>query len=640
MNSLYQVLHTTRRVLSVESRLCPYLQFEDEMLILGGETPAWVDVSAFENAVRQAQWSGTREAYEQALDLYTGELLPEDRYEDWAAAHRQRLQDNYLLLLSKLGQYHEAQQDFQRGAGVYERLVQADPLNEEGVVGWMRSLAGQGLRRQAQQLYQELAGKLKQELGVEPSPSTRRAYEQVKQAQVKEKSSLDLWIVPRRKLHNLPQRLSSFVGRQHELRQVKDLLHSQRLLTLVGAGGVGKSRLGLEAAWEVLDDYPDGIWLVELAVISDGKLVAQTIEAALGVQFAPGQPVEQALVNYLSEKYLLLVLDNCEHILDACAGLAKRLLENCPGLRLLATSRSPLGLDGERTWMVPPLSLPDPERLPRVEDLQTYDAVRLFADRAAMARLGFAVTEQNGALVAQVCQKLDGIPLAIELAAARAGLLDIEQINERLGRGLDLLQKGSSSRLMRHQTMRLCLDLSHTMLTAGEQTLLRRLSVFAGGFNLAAAERVCGFGGIEGTGVLDLLEGLVNRSLVVVEDPTGLAVRFRLLEPVRQYSEEKLGAAGEAEMLKDRHLQYCLDYAIEGEQYLRGLEQVIWQKRLMLEIHNFRTALGWALEKDVYSGLHLALTLGWVWYVNNIIIEGARWLSQLIIREDVLAKTR
>jgi DNA-binding SARP family transcriptional activator len=483
MNSLYQVLHATRRVLSGESRLCPYLQFEDEMLVLGGETPAWVDVFAFENAVRQAQWSGTREAYEQALEFYTGELLPEDRYEEWAETHRQRLQDYFLLLLSKLGQYHAAQQDYERAAGVYERLVQADPLNEESVVGWMRSLAGQGLRQQARQLYQELAVRLKQELGVEPAPATRQAYEQLRQAQVKEKTSLDLWVVPRKKLHNLPQRLSSFVGREQELGQVKDLLRSQRLLTLVGAGGVGKSRLALETAWEVLQDYPDGIWLAELAVISDGKLLAHTIESALGVQFAPGQPVEQALENYLSEKYLLLVLDNCEHILDACAGLAKRLLENCPGLRLLATSRTPLGLDGERTWIVPPLSLPDPEHLPRVEDLQTYDAVRLFADRATNVRPGFAVTEQNAALVAQVCRKLDGIPLAIELAAARVGLLDFEQIDERLGRGLDLLQKSSPGRLKRHQTMRLCLDLSHAMLSAGEQTLLRRLAVFAGGLH-------------------------------------------------------------------------------------------------------------------------------------------------------------
>lgn len=638
MNSLYQVLHATRRVLSGESRQCPFLRFEDEMLVLSEESHAWVDVSAFENAVRQAQWTGTSEALEQALALYTGELLPEDRYEEWAETHRQRLHDYFLLVLSKLGQYHAAHQDFQRAAGVYERLVQADPLNEESVVGWMRSLAEQGMRRQAQQLYQELAVRLKRELGVEPAPTTQRAYEQI--LQVKEKATLDQWVVSKRKQHNLPQRLSSFVGRVQELEQVKTLLRQQRLLTLVGAGGVGKSRLGLEAAWEVLEDYPDGIWMAELAVISDGKLLGQTIEAALGVQFAPGQPIEQALENYLYDKYLLLVLDNCEHILDACADLAKRLLENCPDLRLLATSRTPLGLEGERTWLVPPLSLPDPERLPGLEDLQAFDAVRLFAERAATANSGFVVTEQNGALVAQVCQKLDGIPLAIELAAARAGLLEIEQINERLARGLDLLQKNSPGRLMRHQTMRLCLDLSHAMLSAGEQILLRRLTVFAGGFTLPAAERVCGFCGIGEREVLDLLEGLVNRSMVVVEDQAGHAVRFRLLEPVRQYGEEKLVAEGETEELRDRHLQYCLVYAIEGEQYLRGPEQVIWQKRLMLEIHNFRAALGWALEKDVYSGLHLTLVLGWVWYVNNIIIEGARWLNQLMIREEGLGKAR
>jgi non-specific serine/threonine protein kinase len=242
--------------------------------------------------------------------------------------------------------------------------------------------------------------------------------------------------------------------------------------------------------------------------LADGNLLPQSLEAALGVQFAPGQSLEQALANYLQDKHLLLVLDNCEHILDACAGLVERLLDKCPSLAVLATSRARLGLQGEKTWVVPPLSMPDSERLPELEALRAYDALRLFAERAASARPGFTVTAENGAQVAQVCQKMDGIPLAIELAAARAGMLGIEQIAERLGKGLDLLRQNRTAALPRHQTMRLCLDWSHHMLSrAGSADAAGSV---CRGFTPAAAESVCGFGDITGYDV-DLQEGQ-NRS--------------------------------------------------------------------------------------------------------------------------------
>jgi predicted ATPase/DNA-binding SARP family transcriptional activator len=641
-NNLHQVLHIARQALNGANQPCPYLIFEDEMLSLAGDTTAWVDAAAFERLARQALWTGTPESYELALAHYGGELLPEDRYEAWTENHRQRLREDYLELNLKLAKLLEAQRDFPQAEAVYQRLQQEDPLHEEVAVGRMRCLAEQGLHQQAAQTYQALAHALQQELGVEPAPATRQAYEHLLQVEVEEKPKPDVWVLPKRARHNLPRRLSSFVGRINELAQVKEMLAQQRLLTLVGAGGVGKSRLGLEAAWEVVEDYPDGIWMSELAAITDGKLLPQTLEAALGVQFPPGQPTEQALENYLQDKLLLLVLDNCEHILEACARLVGRLLEKCPDLRVLATSRAPLGLRGECVWMVPPLSMPDPEHLPGLEALRQYDALRLFAERAALAHPGFTVTAENGVQVAQVCRQLDGIPLAIELAAARAGLLGIEQISQRLGYGLDLLRLNRSDALPRHQTMRLCLDWSHAMLSAEEQTLLRRLAVFSGGFTLAAAETTCGYGEPEGHMILDALEALVNRSLVVVEYHPGDETRFRLLEPVRQYAAEKLAQAGETETLKDRHLAYYLDYAIEGEQYLRGPEQVTWQRRLMQEIHNFRAALSWALEREVYSGLHLALVLGRIWFINNMLVEGSRWIKLLIAKEEsmTLAKER
>src|SRR5713226_5481995 len=371
---------------------------------------------------------------------------------------------------------------------------------------------------------------------------------------------------------------------------VKQLLSSTALLTLTGSGGCGKTRLALQVAADLLEEYADGVWLVELAPLADPALVPQTVASALGVRDAPGRPLTATLTDYLRSKSLLLVLDNCEHLLEAGAQLADALLRSCPRLRLLASSREGLGIGGEQTYRVPSLSLPDARHLPPLERLRDFEAVQLFADRARLSQATFAVTQANALSVAQVCQRLDGIPLAIELAAARVKALSVEKLNERLDDMFRLLTGGSRTALPRQQTLRALIDWSYDLLSPSEGALLRRLSVFAGGWTLEAAEAVCAGEGVEEWEVLDLLTSLVEKSLVLYEERGGEG-RYRLLETVRQYARDRLLEAGEAEAVRGRHLGFVLRLAEEAEPKLSGPEQVVWLDRLEAEHDNLRAAL-------------------------------------------------
>jgi predicted ATPase/class 3 adenylate cyclase len=349
--------------------------------------------------------------------------------------------------------------------------------------------------------------------------------------------------------NNLPRQLTSFVGREQEMAEVKRLLTATSLLTLVGAGGAGKTRLSLQVAADVLDDYRDGVWLVELAPLTDPVLVPQAVASTLGLPERASHPTVLTLEEHLRPRSLLLILDNCEHLVTACAVLAETLLRACPNLSILATSREGLGIAGETTWRIPSLSLPDVQHFsfgaPDVASaLSHYESVRLFIDRALAVAPAFAVTNHNAPAVAQICQHLDGIPLAIELAAVRVKVLAPEQIAARLDDRFRLLTGGSRTALPRQQTLRALVDWSYDLLTGPERILFRRLSVFAGGWLLEASEGICAGDGVEELEVLDLLAQLVDKSLVLAEEHVGEA-RYGLLETLRQYGTEKLRAAGE-----------------------------------------------------------------------------------------------
>ena len=450
--------------------------------------------------------------------------------------------------------------------------------------------------------------------------------------------------------NNLPLQLTSFIGREKEETEIKDLVAKNRLVTLIGAGGIGKTRLSIQTASELLNEFPNGIWLVEFAPLSDPALIPQTIVSTLGLIEQENRPPQTVLVDFLQKKQVLLILDNCEHLIQACAQLTETLLHSCPDLHTLAVSREALGIPGETLYRVPPLTTPDPVNA-TLDTLSDYEAVQLFMERARSALTGFALTRENTHAIAQICHHLDGIPLAIELAVARVNLLRVEEIAARLDDRFRLLTSGARTALPRHQTLQALVDWSHDLLTEPERVLLRRLSVFAGGWTLEGAESVCvdltpapsperreesatpslrgkEVRGLGPMNILDLLTQLVNKSLILVEREQGKETRYRMLETIRQYAREKLWEAGEGELSRQQHLAYFVDLAERAEPNLRAFDMVIWLDRLESEHDNIRAALEWAQESDVEAQLRLASALLWFWHIRGHRNEGIDWLER------------
>jgi predicted ATPase/DNA-binding CsgD family transcriptional regulator len=445
--------------------------------------------------------------------------------------------------------------------------------------------------------------------------------------------------------HNLRALRSSFVGREREMLEVKRELEMTRLLTLTGAGGSGKTRLALEVARDLLETYADGVWLVELALLSEEALVPKAVAEAVAVPERRDEPLTDTLTEVLGSRELLLVVDNCEHLLEATARLVDVLLDSCPRLRVLATSREGLGVEGEVRWPVPPLNAPDPQYVSTVEELERLESARLFLARARNRDPSFAFAPGNAQAVAEICSKLEGIPLAIELAAARVGTLSLEQILERLEGSLELLTHGGRTASPRQQTIRGTLDWSHDLLCERERKIFMRLSVFVGGWSLEASEVVVSDESIIEGEVLELLTGLVEKSLVIAElAATSGGVRYKLLDPIRQYALEKLGQSGEGEDVRRAHAEYFLSLAEEAEPQLIGPREAEWFERLEAEIDNFRAALSWASEDgEAELALRLAGALGSFWFWEGYYREGRGWIEGALAREGpastlVLAK--
>lgn len=448
-------------------------------------------------------------------------------------------------------------------------------------------------------------------------------------------------VVAARQRSGLPSHLTSFVGRAAELAQLRQLLapgRAPRLLTLAGPGGCGKTRLALQLAGEGAAEPPGEVWWVELAGVGKAALVPQTVADVLGLRELPPQPLTETIAAFAGNRPSLLILDNCEHLIAACAQLTASLLGACPRLRVLATSREPLGLAVELIWSVPPLSMPDPGAPASAETLSGSDAVQLFVERARHDLPAFRLTGQNAAAVAEVCRQLDGLPLAIELAAARVPLLRVEQIVARLGDQLRLLTGGSPATAPRQQTLRAALDWSHALLGEQERALFRRLSVFAGGWSLEAAEAAGPGEQVAAPEVLEILAQLARKSLVVVEREPGQEARFRLLDTVRQYARERLLAAGEGEAAGDRHLDF---YARLAEAptahlgfFLADADTAAWMARLRPELDNLRAALEWSAQDPARhaAGLRMMSALHWFWFARGHFTEARQWLDRLLER--------
>lgn len=415
--------------------------------------------------------------------------------------------------------------------------------------------------------------------------------------------------------NNLPSQLSSFIGRERELTEAQGKLASAKLLTLIGPGGTGKTRLSIQIASEQLINFKDGVWLVELAPISDPAFIISVISSVFNIREVQNIPLIQLVIDFLRGKEALLVLDNCEHLVEASARMASQFLHECPDLKILASSREALGVEGETVYRVP--SLKDDE------------ATRLFVERATKAEPRFHLTDENASFVAQICSRLDGIPLAIELAAARVKLFSPQQIAERLDDRFKLLTGGSRTALPRQQTLRALIDWSYQTLTETEQRALRRLAVFSGGWTFEAAESVVGE-----SEAFDGLAGLVNKSLVNVEEQ-GSASRYRFLETIRQYAMDKLVETGEAVETRTRHLDYMLKFAEENT--AKNIDSyLVWLDKLDGEHDNLRIALEWAVANDVEKAIQLARKIGWYWLTRDYISEARYWYDIILQKSETL----
>ena len=660
--NLRQALWQIRRALGDQADAL--LLVDDVTIAFNTATDYWLDVECVAQPLEEA---GTADDLMRAVTVYTGELLP-GFYDEWVQLERERLQAQFerklTLLLERLV-------EGQRWADVLhwgERWIALGYTPEPAYRALMMAHAGLGDMASVAESYRRVVEALERDLDVEPSAQTRALYEKLRTGDgapppIARPADPPIAMTPS---HNLPVQLTSFIGRTQEIAEIHRLLappvdertgEGVRLLTLTGPGGTGKTRLALRAAAPLPDAFPDGVWLVELAMIADPGLVPQTLAALLGVREEPNYPLIRALTTQLRTKKLLLILDNCEHLIETCAQLVETLLRACPQLKILVTSRETLGVMGERILRVPSLQLPDLYAPLPLPDLAQCEAIRLFVDRAGTVNPTFTLTEANAAAVTQICRQLDGVPLAIELAAARVRAMMVEQIAARLDDRFRLLTGGSRTALPRQQTLRATIDWSWDLLSKPEQTLLRRLAVFLNGWTLEAAEVVCSDLGvllpsfslpaetldqlqavswqdqkakIQNEEILELLTHLVEKSLVVVEEQAGGA-RYLLLETLRQYAREKLLEAGEAEAVRTQHLAFFLQLAEEVEPKLRTGDQLIWLARLDLEHDNLRAALKWAKGSDALeAGLRLVGSLARFWYLRGFWKEGREWLKGLL----------
>ncbi|HUF00757.1 MAG TPA: BTAD domain-containing putative transcriptional regulator [Anaerolineales bacterium] len=545
-------------------------------------------------------------------------------FNDWAFAESEDLRHKFSMVLSQLSEDYCAMGQAGQAIPHARRLVALDPLNEAAHRQLMEVYLQAGQQNAALKQYETCEQILRKELNLDPQPETRELYKKIRKGEMKPvqaKKQTEI-IIPQ---HNLPHQLSTFVGREKEQTETINLIAKKRLVTLVGAGGIGKTSLSVQVGRKVLNTYPNGVWFIALESLSDPALTAQTVASIFDIREAADRPLLEKLIDSLRSRNALLIFDNCEHLLDACAQLITALLTSCPNIKVLVTSREALGVPGEAIYTMPSLPLPEPG-IVSIERLTEFESVQLFAERAALALTSFQLSEENIQTVVDICRKVDGIPLAIELAAARVNILHVEEILAQLQDSFALLASDTRTILPRHQTLQASMDWSWGLLDEMERVFLQQLSVFAGGWTLEAAQAVCG------GNVLDLTGALVKKSLIVVQQ-TGRGTRYGFHEIVREYALQKLIDSGDQNRLHTWHLGYFLGLAERAELELRGPALVDWMERLNDERNNFRVALHWADKIDVEAGLYLSSKLMRYWESANL-PEGRRWLEKFIDKPE------
>ena len=575
-----------------------WLLADRETVGLRPDANVWVDVHRFESLFLagrlQNDISIRIPLLTEGVKLYRHHFLAgfalknAPTFDDWSLAKADELRHRHAEALTLLAEDYCLLGDAGSALKYARRLVTLDPLNESAHRLLMQVYSQVGQHNAALKQYQRLEQTLRKEMGLDPQPETHALYKQIRKGDTK-------YIQGAKKRetkaphNNLPHRLTTFVGREREQKEIMRLIAENRLVTITGAGGVGKSRLALQVGEKSLSNFPEGVWLVELAPLTDSTLVPQAVCAALEISQQAGTPALKTLIDHLALKRALLMLDNCEHLIDACAQLAETLLQACPNLHILATSREALGITGERRYLAPSLSLPKLHG--GLESIQESEAVKLFVERANTLIPNFELSGDTAPIIALICKQLDGIALAIELAAARVRLMKLEQIVERLDDAFQLLTDGSRTALPRHQTLRGTLDWSYGLLSEEEQRLLRQFSVFMGGWTLEIAEDMCG-----NQKMLELLTHLIDKSLVFVNQDNRNTTRYYLHETIRQYAREKLIESGEYAELHHEHRDVYLAFVERIEPEFIRAQQKKYLDAMESEIDNLRSALRWSIE--------------------------------------------
>ncbi len=666
-SNLRRHLYELRRVLPVAADNCPWLLADHSTVQWNPNAPYWLDVDAF----ARLHHTSPREAacLAEAVQLYSGDLLP-DLDEEWIFFEREQLRQHFFDDLTRLIAHHRTAQQYGQAVAFAQQLLQHDPLREDTVreVMTLRNWAGD--RAGALQVYHAFEQRLRAELDAPPMAETLALYKTLlhpspppRQAPTAHGSSPpasprtpsalpaptpppSIAPTPNAQRHNLPTQLTSFIGREDEVAELYQLLTRMpdpvRLLTLTAAGGSGKTRLAIQLGATMAEHYCDGVWWVDLAPVIDERLTHQAVTKALGLAVAPQQGFAAALIEHLKPKQALLVLDNCEHLIEECATLAQNLLSHCPHIQILATSREALKVPGETTWLVPLLSFPRRGTTPPPPDLIAYPAIRLFLERARALLPGFGLTPQNAPAITQVCQRLDGMPLAIELAAARVKVLAVEQIALRLDDRFRLLKADSRTVLPRYQTLRATIDWSYELLAAEERSLLQRLAIFAGGCTLEGVEYVVADDVTLADELpLDILTRLVEKSLVGVQQHDEARTRYALLESIREYALEKLRGTGTEMAARRRHRDWFLQRAEEIATGMSGAQQTLWLAEMDVEYENFQAAIEWSRQTpgEALVGLHFACLLRHFWDRHGYLHEGVICLQQLLAHPENLVPT-
>ncbi len=641
-DNLYRNLSFLRQIIEPDLQRpadSHYITLNAEVLKL---VDAWLDIDAFDHLLNQArQASDPVPLLEEALDLYRGDLLPEDAYEEWAISRREALRRAASEAFYRTASVYTNKADYEKGIATLQRLIAHDPIDEKAHRELMLAYSLAGRRTNALRQYEKCARLIRTELGVEPEPETIGLYNRILKGEIAApqlEQAEPLLTEQATRRTNLPESLSPIIGRERELEEVLHLIEKSdvRLVTFTGPAGIGKTKLALEVASALawpreplhisgIVRFPNGVFFVPLAPVRDSGLVLAAVMQALDLKQAGDRSHLDTLKAYLHDKRLLLVLDNFEQVVTAGPLLAQ-LLSSAPGLKILVTSRELLRLTIEHDFPVSPLAVPDVSREPAVEYLTGCASIALFTARAKAIQPGFEFAPNNAIAVAQICTRLEGIPLAIELAAARIRLLTPQAMLSRLDRRLRLLVGGARDLPTRQQTLYDAIGWSYDLLTPQEQTLFARLAVFAGGWTEDAAAIVC-----ESPNTLDDLAMLLDKSLIQRLDTAG-EPRFTMLEMIREYASERLAESGDLQEIQARHARYFLSIATAGEEVWFTEQQRYWLERFDEEQYNFRTALVWALENDLDLALQLSGALWRYWLAHAFLTEGRHWLEEALAR--------